>query len=364
MPNPCSGPALRIHDPQGAAADLYLRDFFETFVRPRCLKKSVSAGTLKWYRSTITFFEAALCLPPLPKPPKQRQRRGEWEARRDELRQHGRGDPLLSELDAAESIRTFETWLEAHVAESNTRRTHLVNLLFLLRRAGPKKGRGEYAELLLEEPPEIELPDLIVRDVVDQFTLKELGYFLDACEVATWRKKSLPLPAPVFVRNLVLFDYNVGLRLGTLLAARHDWRREDEHGSWLAIPPAAMKGHRRGLVVYLNRHAVQIADRMRSLGSELMFPYPCGEGHLERLRREILSASRIPPPRQDELGFHSLRKACGTQLARFNPLAAKLQLGHAGGVTENHYINRATILPEPCEALPQPVWDGRQRRLF
>jgi integrase len=277
------------------------------------------------------------------------------------------GDPPLERSNAAaigrfrQGLTTLPGRKSGERMAANTQRKHCVNLQFILDRAGPKLRRDQETAKLVADVPYVKRPGLVIHEVRDDFSLAEIGWFLDACS-ASRAPHGLAVGMACFWRCLGVFAYNVGARPQTLLGLRFSWLVEDEYGWWLSVPKEFSKT-KRGLMLYVNSHARGVMERMRAAGDERIFPWPHEEGWLHAERRRILAASLIPEHRR--LGFKGFRKACGTQLADINPMAAQLQLGHGGrNVTRDFYVNRK-IVAKACEQLPQPKWceDFGQRQL-
>jgi integrase len=329
-----------------------LRSFFEGYVLDEHLA-CASARTIKEYRTTLSYWEQFSGDPPLA--------------------------GITTKIIAAfrKGLPTLSGRRPGEFMAANTQRKHCVNLQFILDRAGPKLRRDLEPAKLLADVPYVQRPGLVIHDVVDNFSLAEIGLFLDACDAAP-SPRGLSIAPACFWRCLGLFLYNVGPRPQTFLELRFEWLEQDEFGWWLQVPAWAMKA-KRGARLYVNSHALRVVERMRACGSGLIFPWTeCRswsgqrhvhaqhhkEGWLHTVRRKILVASEIPARRH--LGFKGFRKACSTQLARINPMAASLQLSHRSGsnVTRDWYTNRE-IVAEACEQLPQPKWceDFGERQL-
>jgi integrase len=322
------------------SADMTLPAFFGQYIVPEHLSER-SRKTVRDYWTTVSYWVEFLRSPSAPL------------------------GPGLNAIGQRETSR-FRDGLknvkfDGQPLADNTRRKHCTNLQFILDRAGPKLRRDVETAKLIADVPYLQRPALVIHEVADNFSLAEIGWFLDACSAAP-APHGLAISSAAFWRCLGLFDYNVGARPQTLLALKFRWLSQDEYGWWLSVPPEASKT-KRGLKLYVNTIAMQLVERMRACGDELIFPWPHEEGWLHTTRRKILAASLIPEHRR--LGFKAFRKACGTQLAEINPMAAQLQLGHGGrNVTRDFYVNRK-IVAKACEALPQPQWcqDFGERQL-
>lgn len=319
--------------PQGLSPHLTLPEVFEQYIVPVHLVER-SPLTLKDHRGTLKKWVAYTANPP------------------------------ILQIDDF-TIGLFREGLVAEGLEDNTRRKHCTNLQFCLDRLGPKIRRDMTTAELLPSARWVPKPSQVIHDVCDNFTLAEISAFIDACRVAT--RSPAFITAPTWWRSLAIFTYNVGPRIGSLLKLRWDWLYEDESGLWLRVPAKATKMG-RGMTLYVNRHARVALEAVRPTGRDRIFAWPCKDNWLHTQRRRILAASTIPENRR--FGFHAFRKACGTELARINGMAAAIQLGHSsrGNVTRDHYVHRS-IVRDACEQLPQPVCHHdlaveRQMKLF
>lgn len=335
-----------------------LEGFFEGYVLPICLPYAAPRN-IKQYRESL----------------------GYWK--------RFSGDPTLAQLSqATEQVqpdgRRTRQYINARVAISrfvqqlralpgrdgtlaeNTVRKHCVALQYILDRAAPADARhNPDGAGMLPEAITIPKPGVVVNQVEDVFTLPEIGHWLDACKAAKSPKRLAGVSPPDFWRSLVVFAYNVGLRIDTIVSVRFDWFSKDEMGHWVQIPPRAIK-KKRGRAYYVNAWAWDAIEAIRT-NRELVFEWRHEMGWLHETRRRLLAASGIAESRR--FGFHGLRKACLSQAARINPMAASMIAGHSEGrnVTRDHYMHRS-IMAECLDQLPQPVWgqnrSDRQTLLF
>lgn len=343
---------------QSLSLDHTLERFFEAYVLPICLPYAASRN-VKQYRETL----------------------GYWK--------RFSGDPTLGQLGHAvekEQRSGFKTrqYANARVAISrfinglkqlpgrdgvlaeNTVRKHCVAIQFILDRAAPPDARhNPDGAGMLPEAIAIPKPSLVINDVEDVFTLPEIGHWLDACHHAKAPRKVPGVKPPDFWRSLVAFVYNVGLRIETVVLLRFEWFHTDEHGHWVRIPPRSIK-KKRGRDFYVNKWAWGAMEEIRTR-RELVFPWAHDMSWLHEWRRRLLAKSEVKPERR--FGFHGLRKACLTQSAMINPMAASMIAGHSSGrnVTRDHYIHKR-VMVDTLDRLPQPAWhrdrDGAQLRLF
>lgn len=298
------------------------------------------------------------------------------------------GDPPLAAIDDFVAEKFLEglrsrPGLVAELLADHTIKKHVTHVQAVLNLAGPrsrscKKGQGFLDDVVQIEPPRCELDE-----VTGDFTLPEIGLWLEACGRAKEPRLDGVTPAEWW-RALVLFGYNTGLRIKTLLALRYQWLYTHERGAWLclAVPSADLKQGRKQHV-YLNQWAraamesisppltpnpspLRTGARGAIPARELIFPWRLTEAPLHDWRRKILAASELPAHRH--LGFHGLRKALGTEGGLINPRGASMALGHrTKDITRDHYT-AFRVMVETLDRLPQPTWrtdrEGRQRLLF
>ncbi len=254
----------------------------------------------------------------------------------------------------------------------NTVRKTCTHLQLILDCAGPKTRRRRRAAELLDAArvPYFERPAERHEEPSDILTLEEIGLWLEACSLAA-RTRSLPwfnaARAARWWRALVIFAYNTGLRIETIMGATWDMLdRDPGRPGWMIVPAAIAKGQRGGRY-YVNRAARAAIDGLGTRAAAgALFPWrgwPRSATWLHASRRKIQARSRLPADRR--IGFHGLRKALATWLAARNAMVASIVLGHRGGVTQRHYVDPAIIV-DLLEQVPQPrnSQPGRQPLLF
>lgn len=315
-----------------------LSELFEAYHLPEHLADD-SAGTIKEYRTTLKY----------------------WEAATDRAWLQDVNDFVVGK---------FRRYLRAlkHRGEplaTATIRKHLTNVQFLLDRAGPKLKRDVPTAKLITEVLAIPKPALDEDQVNDCFSVAEIATYLAGCQFVAVPDVIQGITLCGFWRCAGLLAYNTALRLKTLLSLRWDWLDRDDFGLWFDIPAWAMK-RRRKFRCYVNPFAERVLSRLRQCGSETVLPWQRSESWFHKCRRKAMAATALPENRQ--LGFHAFRKACSTELAQINTFAAAMQLGHkTRDVTLNNYTHRR-LLVDAHTRLPQPPWDGdldgRQGLLF
>jgi integrase len=342
--------------PEGLSPHLTLNQFFEAYVLPQRLAEAKPRNIVQ-YRESLRYW-ARFTL-----------------------------DPPLVQINA-ETCLLFQAGLLTVLAKGtgkpladNTRRKHTFHVQHCLDLAGPSHDDDEWQSLfgwackacrprvvraapgycptcdlpLAERKrPLIPKPSLVINDVNDNFTVTEIGLWLDQCHRAIAPRVAGLTPG-LYHHSLVIVGYNTGLRIETLNKLEFSWLAQDDFGWWLNVPGAAIKKH-RGRAFHVNPWALAAIERVRPVAEwdarKKIFPWPHTEGWLHEQRRRILLATAIPANRR--FGFHGLRKACGTELSAINAVAAKMQLGHSGGdVTVDHYTHRR-VLVEAHGRLPQP----------
>jgi integrase len=266
----------------------------------------------------------------------------------------------------------------------NTVRKHGRHLRFLFRLAGPRvrcedsatvEGLfGRYrrriaGRLVIGEhrlPPRIKLPKPRHKAPEDYFEIDEIERWIAAAQSAA--VPQIPgVPPALWWQALIIYAYNTGLRIGTLLAVKFAWHRRDREGRlWVEIPPGIDKGGDAERV-YVNRAAEEVMEMIRTERANV-FPWPHCRRHLDTIRLELLARAGIPEHRR--WGFHGLRKSSAGQIAETRMDVAQMQLGHAGiEMTRRHYVSQ-NVVAATMEQMPQPrnrrtaAIDPRQRMLF
>ncbi len=289
------------------------------------------------------------------------------------------GDPPLGIIDNITCARFVETDLvyesEKHKGQPispNTVRKHCTHLQMVLELAGPPtrehpEAASQYG-LFGEDPwgrpramPWFTKPPARDKLPTDGFTLEEIELLLASCGRAT---------APVihgcsaahWWRCLLLFDYNTGLRIGSLIELRRSWVTRAGDEGWATIPGDAYKGS-RPKVIYLSPEACKTLDAMPT--GDRVFPWTMTTQTLQRHRKRLLRIAGISEERW--FGFHGIRKATGTQIWKIKPDAAQRQLGHEDqATTRKSYVNPDVLgaaivaqMGQVMRQLPQPRLPSR-----
>lgn len=259
------------------------------------------------------------------------------------------GDPPVSQIDDR-LITQFAAGLAARKGKAgrglsrNTIRKHLRHLRAMLRLLGPRATRGIG---LLAELPVIEWPRPAMRPITT-FTMNELRALRDAASDFQ-TPLTAPIPSDRWWIAMVTVLYNTSWRIGTALQLRWEWIQ----GNLAVIPAEAHKRGDAGRRYYLNTHARQALNSIHRKDSNgLVFPWNGAILSLQRWRRRIARKCGIP---DDELhGFHCIRRTALSEIAKLNPLVARIMAGHAiHDVLAEHYISD-DVIASTLEQLPQP----------
>ncbi len=322
----------------GLSPRMTLSAFFSAYVEPIGLVASgASPTTIGCYRESLAYWDAFT------------------------------GDPPLAEIDeytCAEFVAGLGKLpgMKSPIISPNTVRKHCRHVQRVIDLAGPpgRDRKQRLAKGLVERPPYIARPEEREKPPEDSFTLDEIAKWLGACEQAT--QPRLPGITPeTWWRALILFTYNTGLRIGTVLALEWTMRQD----KWLVVPAECLKGGKKGQRFWLNKAACDALDSIDGIRLTI-FPWKLEVRSLHRHREQLLRVAGLPEHRR--FGFHGLRKALATSMARKNRLAAQQQLGHAVlATTEKHYVHpdvTEDIMADAMKNVPQPAAPDPQMRLF
>jgi integrase len=267
-------------------------------------------------------------------------------------------DPSLEDLDEYDCSDFVErsTQLpgrQGKLASPNTIRKHCTHLQYILDRAGPRSRRVRNAARLIPEPPGFDRPRPRKRACPELLSLVEIGAWLLACQEATSPARIERVSPPVWWRALVIFAYNTGLRIDTIMELR--WPMLNQAG-WLEVPAEIFKGGDHGGVFYVNAAGRKAIEPLRKWGHEKIFPWahwPKSSSYLHKQRRRLWRRAHIDRPGN---GFHGLRRALLTWLSGRNDLIARFVAGHAAGndILQGHYVDHRQIVVELLEQVPQP----------
>lgn len=309
-----------------------LAEFFREYFLPVCLvARGAAPRNVQQYRESIAYWRKFTLDPPL---------------------------ALIDDFTCAQFVRELAqvTGLKKGATLSpNTIRKHCFHAQTVLDAAGPKSRHNRKGTGLLPDVPWIERPRQRKKDVTEVFTLDEIARILTACAAAKAPQQRRTGVEPAqWWRSLFEFDYNTGMRIGTLGALEYAWLRHDEQYASMVmdIPPG--RAYKRGDAhkIPLNAAAVAAVERIRT-DRVRIFPWPHTESWLHETRRRILRQAGLPRERQ--FGFHGVRRLYGTKMARINPIAGRKSLGHSNPKTfEDCYVG-SSLWTEALDELPQPT---------
>lgn len=272
--------------------------------------------------------------------------------------------------------------IKAGEVKQNTADKWVRSVSHILKLAGPNDGSidpEDYTEL---QPAGVIQTQLRLKrfgqaesDCEKLIEMEESEQFLTWLAWADWvdPKTNSPLldppllPATVWWRNVWILCYNSALRIEELCLWRRDWIEKDR-GHWWARLPAEGTKTKTPRSVYLNAHALAAIEQLKPLESRTVIGWTYSDDFLGKLRRKFFERAGLMRCVREGIGFHGLRKACATELAKMagHEIAA-MHLGHKlQSVTAKHYVNRVAVIPH-VDQLPQPRIiepADPQRRLF
>lgn len=266
------------------------------------------------------------------------------------------GDPPVKAI-TNETVARFRNALSKMRGRSpimrmspNSVRSYMRFLQVLLDKLGPP-GRGNRDGLdILERVPWAKPPREVVR-IPRTITLEQFS----ACITASLSMDEPQLSgvkAPAWWRALFVVAWNTGERIGTLLSMRMaeiDWA-----GKRIVLPADRMKS-RRPKIVYLNAAALNALRSIRT-DRKLIFPWPSNDYRSTFYKRLHKLQDVAGIPREDQFGFHPIRKTVATMLWEINPGAAQCALGHTtNDVTKKHYVDGGGMVARALDQLPQPA---------
>jgi len=278
-------------------------------------------------------------------------------------------DPSLAEIDDydigefMEAVGKLPGGRPGEPISPNTIRKHCTHLQAVLTRAGPRshEGHRRKAQNLIPEIPFFEKPREREKVAEDDFTVEEIGKLMAHCNGAVAPSYLTGEQQAVWWRNLFLFDFNVGLRIGSVVRVEWAKIKTDSQGrTWVYVE--VKRGHTHKF--FLNEFALKCLEAMRPLTGQFdhVWHWPHGLHWLQENRRRILEAADFPQDRR--FGFHGLRKAMCTVVSEFDPFAAQMQADHKDmAMTQRRYINPKRVA-SAMRKLPQPKPPTRQGTLF
>ena len=203
-------------------SNLTLNEFAEAYVLPVCLVHAATRN-LKQYLESLAYWVEFT------------------------------GDPPLSGIDDYTCALFLQELKKLpgrgkQLLADNTVRKHCVHVQYVLDRAGPRTRHNPQGKRLIDEVPILQKPSLVIDEVTDNFSLGEIGLWLEATGHAI--APVLPGCSPAeFWQSLILFDYNIGFRLQTLLAVRWEWLKSEPVGktsTWIHVPKGPWIKGKRG----------------------------------------------------------------------------------------------------------------------
>jgi len=322
--------AGRLHGESKLSAEMSLPEFFWQYAWPDCLApKGDSKRTRKDYAKSLDYWVILTDNPPVGGITKR-------------------------------TLSQFVRRLAGLPLARNTVYKHWVNVERLIRWTGPASRQNREGIGLVEVPAWTQGPRKQKVSPREGPRLDEINSWLEGLVLGARPILKLGGIDPVdWWAALILFDYNTGLRPGSLFRLR--W--EDLDGHWIQIAAVDYKGQQQDHRIWLNEPALRAITPLRRAAG-LVFAWegwPRAETTFRKHRRRTQQRAGIQP-----FSLYGLRRRFCSELGKINPLAAQIMMGHRGlgmAMMIDHYIDRESILSDALSRLPQP---GRlvQRRLF
>ena len=264
------------------------------------------------------------------------------------------GDPPLEAIDDYTTARIFgpraggaRAPQGAPIAD-NTVRKHCVHLQCVLDRCGPRTRENRQGQSLLDEVPYLPKPQLIIKDVEDNFSLDELAAILAHCHVPIAPHGLSGAELRTWWQSLFIFDYNVGLRIGSLMDLTWPMVKPDR----IELPRVKGGQPKR---FPLNRFALSALQGMRGISGPVVphegphvWPWPHSRDYSSLEGPAAADPGRRPDPGRPALWFP--RPAQGHVHRAGRDQSGR---GHDGG--------RPQQFGHDAKALPQSV--GAQKRI-
>lgn len=270
------------------------------------------------------------------------------------------GDPPLNEANPYDAA-TFLASLRAKGLSEATIDRYCRVLEAVFNCAGPRTHRRAAAGLI-EWPLHFERRRSHAARAEDAFELAEVAQLIANGHAAEYPNLPGCDPAQYYER-LITVLFNTGLRASEAFSAEYSHiRGPAPFGYELELSENAKSRKRRR--VPLNEQAMQAVNQMRPvcecLGVAQIFPWPgnweTNKPNFYREWRRITACL----PEQRRFGLHGLRRLHCNELARINPAACQLAMGHySAKTTINHYTSRR-LHRDAVQAFPQPKRETEQ----
>lgn len=309
--------------------EMTLSDVFRMYYVPMCVRRGLDDKTISEYRRSVDYWEELL------------------------------GSPKLGDRIGEEQIELFKRGLASQpgkrpgtLMSQNTLRKHLRQIQPVIALAGPKDSKNKKGLGILQEIPDLEIPQEDYRWAEDTFSLEEIQKWLEASRRQQYADIS-GVKARIWWELLIRFLYSTGVRIGTLLVMKWHWVNWDNRFVQLEKHP----GVKSAYLLPLNHQATETLRTMRDVSpytrpDDLIFRWDMHERTLWTYAKRQLEQAGIPVERQ--YSFHALRKHFGSTVAAQNPMAATKALGHSDpAITARYYMNRKILLDNIIEELPQ-----------
>ncbi|HUT14568.1 MAG TPA: tyrosine-type recombinase/integrase [Thermoguttaceae bacterium] len=263
------------------------------------------------------------------------------------------GDPPLAEITVP-MLATFKGCLQKMRGKKavdrlsvNSIRGYFRHLQAIIDKAGPAGHRNRDAAGIIPQAPWIKPPraEISPPRIV---SAEHVGWCYQAA-IAMDRPRLQNVKPAAWWRALLAVAWNTGLRRRTLFEMALDMI--DWQQARLVLPAARMKSGRFEIIP-LNDVALEHLRMIRG-PRPLVFEWTCELRTFHRDFHRLQDEAGIS--RKNHFGLHNIRKTVATMLWETSPGAAQLAMGHAPGVTQQHYVAGFGIVSRALDHLPQPA---------
>lgn len=303
---------LRLFSPDNSfplPADMTLREGFDLVARPTFL--NATKGTLQEYNTALN----------------------RWEEFTD--------NPPITQIDDATCDGFTQAVLDSEVVANTTYNKWARHIRGIFNRLGPRDSRNKLGKGIM---PMIPIIQFLNEELTEPrvIPLEHISKMYEACDVATWPKRSGASP-PLRWRCLLVMFYCVGPRRDDALLMTEEALHAGGALRWIA------KKTRKKQCVPLHPVVHAHLARLPRDGFTLLGMPTTNRRDFYATWRAICKAAEVPNYIPKDF-----RKTCGTQLDLQYEGAAGWVLGHSDNVTRKYYINPTEKVTKAILAMAMP----------
>ena len=164
---------------------------------------------------------------------------------------------------------------------------------------------------------------------------------MDACKAARGRVGHVQ--ANLFWPALISFIFDTAERIGAVLEVR----RGDLSGEWVTVRGEFRKGGKRDARYKLRKETLELLDRIKVDGQELIFHWPLDRNYIYNRFGRLLEAADLPNTPRNK--FHKIRRTTASFYQAAGCDATRL-LGHS-----NQRVTKASYLDPSIVKTAQPA---------